>query len=210
VRDPRAGVAPLVLCREPKPILRLLFAAHEAPDLVRLDVRHLDAADEPVKRDSHLPPTFRRSRQIVSRWTPETRSVDRIEEPSTSRERQRVAARVAIAVLPSANGPTAAAAAGRGRGGGGGVHGDSQLDLLWHQECYPPCMAARGGPKADRTYSVMLRVRVAPEHDELIREAADSAARRKGSGDLSSWIRETLVAAARRELAKRGGDSAEG
>lgn len=52
----------------------------------------------------------------------------------------------------------------------------------------------------------MLRVRVAPEHDELIREAADSAARRKGTGDLSSWIRETLVAGARRELKKGGGD----
>jgi hypothetical protein len=62
-----------------------------------------------------------------------------------------------------------------------------------------------GRPKADRTYSVMLRVRVAPEHDELIREAADSAARRRGSGDLSSWIREQLVAAARREL-KKGAD----
>ncbi len=62
----------------------------------------------------------------------------------------------------------------------------------------------RGRPKADRTYSVMLRVRVAPEHDELIREAADSAAARKGSGDMSSWIRETLVAAARKELAREG------
>jgi hypothetical protein len=64
-------------------------------------------------------------------------------------------------------------------------------------------MASKGRPKADRTYSVMLRVRVAPEHDELIRQASDSAARRRGSGDMSSWIRETLVAAARREL-KRG------
>jgi hypothetical protein len=60
----------------------------------------------------------------------------------------------------------------------------------------------RGRPKADRTYSVMLRVRVAPEHDELIRQAAEAAGQRKGSGDLSSWIRETLVAAARKELAR--------
>lgn len=64
----------------------------------------------------------------------------------------------------------------------------------------------RGRPKADRTYSVMLRVRVAPEHDEMIRSAADIAAQRKGSGDLSSWIRETLVAAARRELKKGDGE----
>jgi uncharacterized protein (DUF1778 family) len=62
----------------------------------------------------------------------------------------------------------------------------------------------RGRPPAERTYSVMLRVRVAPEHDELIRQAADSAAHRKGDGDLSSWIRETLVAAAKKELAREG------
>jgi uncharacterized protein (DUF1778 family) len=62
-----------------------------------------------------------------------------------------------------------------------------------------------GRPKKERTYAVMLRVRVLPEHDDLIRRAAEAAARRKGSGDLSSWVRETLVAAARRELAKDGG-----
>lgn len=61
-----------------------------------------------------------------------------------------------------------------------------------------------GRPKQERTYSVMLRVRVLPEHDELLRRAAESAAKRKGSGDFSSWVRETLVAAARRELAKDG------
>jgi hypothetical protein len=51
----------------------------------------------------------------------------------------------------------------------------------------------------------MLRVRVAPEHDALIREAAEAAQRRKGTGDLSAWVRETLVAAAKRELARDGG-----
>jgi ribosomal protein L16/L10AE len=51
----------------------------------------------------------------------------------------------------------------------------------------------------------MLRVRIAPEHDVLIREAADAARLRKGSGDVSSWVRETLVAAARKELKKKGG-----
>jgi hypothetical protein len=51
----------------------------------------------------------------------------------------------------------------------------------------------------------MLRVRVAPEHDELIRQAAEAAARRKGTGDVSSWVREILVGAARRELAKGEG-----
>jgi hypothetical protein len=48
-----------------------------------------------------------------------------------------------------------------------------------------------------------MRVRLLPEHDALIREAAEHAVRRKGSGDLSDWLREVLVAAARREL-KRG------
>jgi len=38
----------------------------------------------------------------------------------------------------------------------------------------------------------------------LIRQAADSVSRRKGTGDLSAWVRETLVTAARKELAKDG------
>jgi uncharacterized protein (DUF1778 family) len=63
-----------------------------------------------------------------------------------------------------------------------------------------------GRPKKERTYSKTLRARVLPEHDLLIRRAAEAAARRKGSGDLSSWLRETLVTAARREVAANGGD----
>lgn len=61
-----------------------------------------------------------------------------------------------------------------------------------------------GRPKKDpaQTFPVMLRVRVTQETDDLVRQAAESAANRKGTGDLSSWIRETLTAAARRELAK--------
>jgi hypothetical protein len=56
----------------------------------------------------------------------------------------------------------------------------------------------------------MLRFRVSREHASLIREAATSASRRKGTGDLSAWIRETLVAAARKELARdeKGGRAA--
>jgi uncharacterized protein (DUF1778 family) len=54
-----------------------------------------------------------------------------------------------------------------------------------------------------RKHSSSMRVRLLPEHDALIREAAEHAVRRKGSGDLSDWLREVLVAAARREL-KRG------
>lgn len=43
-------------------------------------------------------------------------------------------------------------------------------------------------------------------YDELIRQAVESAVRRRGAGDLSSWIRETLVAAARRELKRSEGE----
>jgi hypothetical protein len=75
--------------------------------------------------------------------------------------------------------------------------------FLWYHWCMP----RTGRPKEERTYSNMLRVRVAAEHDAMIREAADVAAQRKGSGDLSSWVRETLVAAARKELKKRDGDA---
>ncbi len=57
-----------------------------------------------------------------------------------------------------------------------------------------------------RRHSAALHIRLFPEHQELVRLAAESAARRKGSGDLSSWIRETLVAAARRELKRGDGD----
>lgn len=63
----------------------------------------------------------------------------------------------------------------------------------------------RGRPKeVERTYSEMLRFRFTPEHAALIREAAESAAGRKGTGDLSSWVRETLVTAARKELSREG------
>jgi uncharacterized protein (DUF1778 family) len=67
-----------------------------------------------------------------------------------------------------------------------------------------PDMAEKGRPKAERTYSEMLRFRFTPEHASLIREAAESAARRKGTGDMSTWVRETLVAAAKKELAREG------
>ena len=57
-----------------------------------------------------------------------------------------------------------------------------------------------------RRHTASMRVRLFPEHDALIREAAEHAVRRKGSGDLSDWLRETLVAAARRELKKGDGE----
>ena len=50
----------------------------------------------------------------------------------------------------------------------------------------------------------MLRVRTTPEVRELIERAAESAAKRRGTGTVSDWVRETLVAAARQELGESG------
>ena len=66
-------------------------------------------------------------------------------------------------------------------------------------------MVRTGRPKEERTFDRMLRVRLHAEHDDLVRLAADSVARRRGTGDVSSWVREVLVTAARRELAKGEG-----
>jgi hypothetical protein len=65
---------------------------------------------------------------------------------------------------------------------------------------------ARPKIEESRKHSASMRVRLLPEHDALIREAAERAVRRKGSGDLSDWLRETLVAAARRELKREEGE----
>ena len=51
-----------------------------------------------------------------------------------------------------------------------------------------------------RAHSDMLRVRTTPEVRELIERAAESSAKRRGTGTVSDWVRESLVAAARREL----------
>lgn len=65
---------------------------------------------------------------------------------------------------------------------------------------------ARPKIEESRRHSASMRVRLLPEHDALIREAAEHALKRKGSGDLSDWLREVLVAAARRELKRDGGE----
>jgi uncharacterized protein (DUF1778 family) len=66
-------------------------------------------------------------------------------------------------------------------------------------------VARTGRPKKQNAYGVMLRVRILPEQDELIRKAAEITRRHKGSGDVSKWVRDTLEAAARRVVAKEGG-----
>ena len=66
---------------------------------------------------------------------------------------------------------------------------------------------ARPKVEESRKHSASMRVRLLPEHDALIREAAEHAMRRRGFGDLSDWLRETLVAAARRELKREEGEA---
>jgi len=61
-------------------------------------------------------------------------------------------------------------------------------------------------PKADRTYSTEIRARVLPEQAELLQRAATHAADRRGTGTFSDWVRETLMAEARRELKRDGGE----
>jgi len=76
--------------------------------------------------------------------------------------------------------------------------------------CSPTGAYSRGmaRPKMEeaRRHSGSLRVRLLPDHETLIREAAAHAVKRKGSGDLSDWMREVLVAAARRELKRSEGE----
>jgi uncharacterized protein (DUF1778 family) len=56
---------------------------------------------------------------------------------------------------------------------------------------------ARPRKEADRTHSSALRIRLLPEHDALVREAAALA-----GVSLSDWLRERIIRAARRELAE--------
>jgi uncharacterized protein (DUF1778 family) len=52
-------------------------------------------------------------------------------------------------------------------------------------------------PRAEQTQSVSLRLRMFPEQEQLIRQAA-----RLAGISISAWIRERLVRAARREVAQ--------
>jgi uncharacterized protein (DUF1778 family) len=65
---------------------------------------------------------------------------------------------------------------------------------LWVYLAYSNGMAR---PKADRTQTAALRIRLFPEQEELIRQAAGLA-----GISISAWIRERLVRAARREVSQ--------
>jgi uncharacterized protein (DUF1778 family) len=51
--------------------------------------------------------------------------------------------------------------------------------------------------ESNRTHSESIRIRLTPEHDALIRQAADLT-----GTSLSDWIRDRLVRTARREIAE--------
>jgi uncharacterized protein (DUF1778 family) len=56
---------------------------------------------------------------------------------------------------------------------------------------------ARPRKEEDRAHSSSIRIRLLPEHDALIREAAALA-----GVSMSDWLRERIVRAARREIAE--------
>ncbi len=56
---------------------------------------------------------------------------------------------------------------------------------------------ARPRKEEDRAHSASIRIRLLPEHDALIREAAALA-----GVSLSDWLRERIVRTARREIAE--------
>jgi uncharacterized protein (DUF1778 family) len=53
-------------------------------------------------------------------------------------------------------------------------------------------------PEEKRTHSARMHIRLTPEHDALIREAAEQS-----GSTLTNWIRDRLLRAARDELRKR-------
>jgi len=64
-----------------------------------------------------------------------------------------------------------------------------------------PKKPRRGRPPKPDTFDTDVRTRLFSRHKDVLQRAADHAAeRRGGTGDLSSWMREVLLAAARAEL----------
>lgn len=69
--------------------------------------------------------------------------------------------------------------------------GKNLLLDLWPHRIYHGAMKE----KTQRRHSSALHLRLMPEHEELIRRAAELA-----GVSLSDWIRERLIRAARKEL----------
>jgi uncharacterized protein (DUF1778 family) len=53
-------------------------------------------------------------------------------------------------------------------------------------------------PEEKRRHTAQIHIRLTPEHDALIREAAEQS-----GSTLTNWIRDRLLRAARDELRKR-------
>jgi uncharacterized protein (DUF1778 family) len=56
---------------------------------------------------------------------------------------------------------------------------------------------SRPRKEEDRAHSASIRIRLLPEHDALIREAAALA-----GVSMSDWLRERIIRTARREIAE--------
>ncbi len=62
---------------------------------------------------------------------------------------------------------------------------------------FPAYSNGMARPKAEKTQSAALRIRLFPEQEEMIRQAAELA-----GISISAWIRERLTRAARREISR--------
>jgi hypothetical protein len=82
-----------------------------------------------------------------------------------------------------------------------GLHVNPHIESFFLLTCSPPGSTlpdmARPRKEADRTHSSALRIRLLPEHDALVREAATLA-----GVSLSDWLRERIIRAARKEVAE--------
>lgn len=62
---------------------------------------------------------------------------------------------------------------------------------------FPAYSNGMARPKAEKTQSAALRIRLFPEQEEMIRQAAELA-----GVSISAWIRERLIRTARREISQ--------
>jgi hypothetical protein len=66
---------------------------------------------------------------------------------------------------------------------------------------FPAYSNGMARPKAEKTKSAALRIRLFPEQEDMIRQAAT-----KAGVSISAWMGDRLTRAARRELKKSGGE----
>jgi len=61
-----------------------------------------------------------------------------------------------------------------------------------------------GRPRKTEGMSEYFKFRLSGTHKKLIEDAAAHAIERRGTGNVSDWLREILVRAARKELGESG------